>query len=543
MIDREKEMEWRKEYLQEMESILENAAIKYDLERVREQLSPEEFGDEDLTEDEYSLSLFFCNKMIPLMEVVVFVTMNDPFDPEQAVSNEGEYPRYTATEMFNFISGMTNYGKYRIANHFPGNDDAYLTLLDAILTNDEQLFLETVDKEQVDFSEFRRGIREVMFLTQKYYKLLQKIAAPFQDPKSGEVGMDMKGITDFEQFLIEHMPQSRREAFEGYKKIRDEIDELPEDEIDEEIVQKISRLHFPKNKWSDYLQSVLSFETYVSLVNGYTDAEIAIVNSFLDDPKTNFILGAIERTAYILSNKGCNLRKLFVPKSIRNEIDNGELDDLICELHGPGKEIGQDNQKPNAVPTPNPLPGGDDVGGNLEELKPYQFEWPSWEDFKERTSVGIPPSFEFLTELVDRVEDDFKTPEGYEHFKDFMNLVAKYGSIKSDTVMKALLQFVTKKAFEGAAKKIKWNADNYLGRVLYFVVQWISVDDEKLGKTARMTEFCYSNPDMPDKGLDMDRIYTTLQRAKGISTEILNKLHDCYDFIPNTKAAASKRKP
>ena len=527
-----------------MESILTHASVKYDLDRVREQLSPEEFGDEDMTEDDYALVLFTYKKMLPLLEVIIFVRKNDPFNPEQAVSNEGEYPRYTAAEMFNFISGMTNYGKYRIANHFPGNDDAYLTLLDAILTNDEQLFLETVDKEQVDFSEFRHGIRETMFLTHYYSQLLQQLAAPFLDPKSGEIEMDEEELTDREQFLIEHMPQSHREAFGEFTSISkdiEDLEELSEEEIDDALMHISSNLHLSKDMWKDYFRQVIVFGVLEIAINCHTDAEIAIINSFLDDPKTNNILGDIERTAYILSDKGFTPRKLFVPKSIRYEIDNGELDNLINEIHGHVEEIEPDNQKPTDL-KPGQSPEGDDIGENLEEPKPYQFKWPSWEDFKERTSVGIPLSFEFITKLVDRVEDDFKTPEGYEHFKDFMNLVAEYGSIKDDTVMKALLQFVTKKAFEGAAKKIKWNADNYLGRVLYFVVQWISDDDEKLGKTARMTEFCYSNPDMPDKGLDMDRIYTTLQRAKGISTEILNKLHDCYDFIPNTKAAASKRK-
>ena len=534
MIDRRKEQQWRKEYLQEMEIILTQAAMKYDLERVREQLTPEEFGDEDFPEDDdFPLVVFLCNKMLPLMELIIFVMKNDPFNPKHAVSNEGEYPRYTALEMFNFISGMTNYGKYRIANHFPGNDSAYLTLLEAILTNDEQLFLETVEKEQVDFSEFRRGISESMFVTQSLNQFLQQFAAPFLDPKSGEIEMDEEEMIGFEQFLSEHMPPSSREAFGVFTSIQNEISELSGEEIEDKQVVYISELHLSRDMWVDYFQQVVIFCTLEPIINCHTDAEIAVINSFLDDPKTNHILGDIERTVYILSDKELNPGKLFVPRSIRYEIENGELDGLIGEIHGHVEEVGPDKQEPADL-KPSQLPGKEESN---------QFKWPSWEEFNEKTIKGIPAHFDYITKHVAVVEQDFKTPEGYEHFKDFMNLVAEYGSINNDADMKTLLQFVTGKAFDGAKKKIRWKADNFCGRILYFVVQWISNDNDKLAMVDRMTDFYYPESvkdEDKDKGLSNPSVF--LQGAKGIKDSVLKNLHFYYNIIPETREDAKKKR-
>ncbi|MBR5174783.1 MAG: hypothetical protein IKW89_02505 [Bacteroidales bacterium] len=192
-----------------------------------------------------------------------------------------------------------------------------------------------------------------------------------------------------------------------------------------------------------------------------------------------------------------------------------------------------------------PLPGVPEEGmpmiqNEKQDDGKYHFEWPSWDDFNNRTTVGIPPRFEFITKHVKAVEEDLKNPEGYEHFKGFMNLVAEYGSIDNDTDMKTLLQFVTGKAFEGSTMRIRWKADNYLGRTLFLVVQWISDDNDKLGMTARMTEF-YFESGKEDEGLTNPSQF--LQRAKQIDKGILKKLHDQYSFFPSTKAEAkTKRK-
>jgi len=236
--------------------------------------------------------------------------------------------------------------------------------------------------------------------------------------------------------------------------------------------------------------------------------------------------------------------RIFIEDALQDPTLKPILDEITVnpfESEVASEHLNPESQ-PERAPTEVKEPDGDGE-------KKSRFEWPSWEEFKEKTSIGIPRDFEFLTKLVDGIKNDINPEEdsevdskGYERFKRFMNTLADYGSIGDDANMKSLIQFITGKCFAEASSKIRWNADNNLGRVLYFVVQWISDDDEKLGKTARMTDFIYSDPDMPDKGLDMDKISSTLQRAKGIRPDILGRLHDCYAFIPGTKDDAGKRK-
>lgn len=215
---------------------------------------------------------------------------------------------------------------------------------------------------------------------------------------------------------------------------------------------------------------------------------------------------------------------------------------------GEEQESGTKTENTDSGPQPNHQPSDASASEERTDLvagknKGYQFKWPSWDEFNEKTIKGIPAHFDYITKHVAIVEQDFKTPEGYEHFKDFMNLVAEYGSIDNDADMKTLLQFVTGKAFDGAKMKIKWKADNSCGRILYFVVQWISNDNDKLAMVDRMTDFYYSpsvKDEDKDKGLSSPSVF--LQGAKGIKDSVLKNLHFYYNIIPETREDAKKKR-
>lgn len=225
-----------------------------------------------------------------------------------------------------------------------------------------------------------------------------------------------------------------------------------------------------------------------------------------------------------------------------------EIEKEWLKNQGEEQKSGTKTENTDSGPQPNHQPSDASASEERTDLvagknKGYQFKWPSWDEFNEKTIKGIPAHFDYITKHVAIVEQDFKTPEGYEHFKDFMNLVAEYGSIDNDADMKTLLQFVTGKAFDGAKMKIRWKADNSCGRILYFVVQWISNDKDKLAMVDRMTDFYYSES---VKDEDKDKVLSSpsvfLQGAKGIKDSVLNNLHFYYNIIPETREDAKKKR-
>ena len=392
MIDRQKEIEWRKEYLQEMRNTLNAAAEKYNIERIVElhdESDPGEDDDdaEDFTEDEHDLMVFLFQKMLPLSFVLYFDLKNNPFrdDPN---NDKGNYPRYTAEEMYDFISEMTPYGKYRIANHFPGDDKAYQELLEAVFANDKKRFLETIDNHNIDVANFRRCIKGAMFICQNFNLIIQKVERQFTDPSAIEDGEKLSlEIKDAFEYIFEHYS---KEEYDGVRETTallylDDDDE--EEELDDEIdfdEDLLSRIVLFQHSDLDMLHSFFQWSNVLAyFAMGFeaifTDAEISVVNDFLDDPRTNHILGLMERHQYIIMDKGFNPKRFFIPQPIRDEIKNGTLDELLSEIQEKHFFDVPDNQEqPETLQPVDQKPEGDGKPNDTE----YVPHWPTDEELK-----------------------------------------------------------------------------------------------------------------------------------------------------------------
>lgn len=533
---------WRKEYLQEMKNTLENAASIALFDDLYEK------DTSDISDDERLFNEFLFKKQIPLIECLLFQDQNNPFQEDAIGEACGHhFPRYEMSEVFDFIAGMTNYGKYLVINQFPGDDKAFIALRDAVFANDKEAFLSIIEKQNVDFTAVRQKISASMFTVSGYGEMLQsfydRIPNLIETESAGNMLAD---LNDFHEHMKGHLSKLGYDAASSMDYISSVLLDVGKEgmKIDEERLKLLTRFHFSDSEiLGQFLANAFSFGIYsIILETTFSNPELDIVNKFLDDPKTNPMLNDIERFVYLISEGGLSPKKVFIPQPLRSEIEGGGIKRSLQEFNSLLAENEEPDDQEQQEPQPKVEPEGQKPGGERkpEEPKPYRFEWPSWEEFKEKTSIGIPKGFEFLTKLVDGI--DINTKDGYEKFKKFLDVVADYGSIDDDANMMALIQFITGKCFDGASSKIRWEADNKMGRVLFFVVQWISDDDGKLGKTARMTDFKFSNPGNPDTGIDMDKISSTLQRAKGIDDNILDRLHACYAFIPGTKDDAQKRK-
>lgn len=107
---------------------------------------------------------------------------------------------------------------------------------------------------------------------------------------------------------------------------------------------------------------------------------------------------------------------------------------------------------------------------------PYKYKkWPTLKDFLQKEHLQA----YCIRKLQPDVEKDFKSEEGYEHFKRFMNQVAEYGGITNDVDMEALLQFVTGRRFDDAGKHLRWDGTLTNARILFYVVQKISADSTR----------------------------------------------------------------
>lgn len=116
-----------------------------------------------------------------------------------------------------------------------------------------------------------------------------------------------------------------------------------------------------------------------------------------------------------------------------------------------------------------------DIDDDILAPPRYYYSWPTLKDFLQKEHLQA----YCIRKLQPDVEKDFKSEEGYEHFKRFMNQVAEYGGITNDVNMEALLQFVTGRRFDDAGKHLRWDGTLMNARILFYVVQKISADSTR----------------------------------------------------------------
>lgn len=331
---------WRKEYLQELKDTLIRAASNNYLEQILERVSPEETV-EEIGEDGLAYVEFIFLKFIPYLSFLIFYEKNNPLSDKGAPAEKGRYPRYELSEVFDFISGMTNYGKYHLINQFPGDDDTFSVLQRAIFSNEKDVFLEEVKNRNVDFTDLRQRISISMLHVSSTKELISKLQDVFarllsdaeeEDAETFNEDEGTEVATDYFGFLLDHVSPTTREVAESVKKVYQELIGLGEDEeVDKERLHLLSQLRFPEDwLWGLFLGGAFAF-CFLSLINDdiLTDSEYAIVNAFFDDSKTNRMLYEMEKSMYVLSDGEFFPQKLFIPQPLRDEIESGAINELI----------------------------------------------------------------------------------------------------------------------------------------------------------------------------------------------------------------------
>lgn len=359
-------IDWRKEYLQELKDTLIRAASNNYLEQILERVSPEETV-EEIGEDGLAYVEFLFLKFIPYLSFLIFYEKNNPLSDKGAPAEMGRYPRYELSEVFDFISGMTKYGKYHLINQFPGDDDTFSVLQKAIFSNEKDVFLEEVKNRNVDFTDLRQRISASMFSVSSTEELINRIHDGFarmlsdNEDENEETFNEDEGIevaTDYFGFLLDHVSPTAREEVESVKKVYLELIGLGEDEeVDKERLHLLSQLRFPEDwLWGQFLGVTFEF-CLLSLINDdiLTDSEYAIVNAFFDDSKTNRILNEMEKSMYVLSEGEFLPKRMFIPQPLRDEIDSGAINNLIRQFYS---EIERPDDQRQPEQKVGALPGG-----------------------------------------------------------------------------------------------------------------------------------------------------------------------------------------
>lgn len=166
---------------------------------------------------------------------------------------------------------------------------------------------------------------------------------------------------------------------------------------------------------------------------------------------------------------------------------------------------------------------------------PYKYRnWPEREFFLQDAEKGKGVANYFI--LRSEVLNDFKTEEGYQHFRDFMDYLAKCGGISCDAYMESLLQLFTGFRFEEASRVVKWNGKNV--RVLFYVLKYISNEKGRYQRLNREHGVYFPDIDGTDEGFFLGKSAdpgNRLQDGKGIPSNIIESLHNYYDFFPALK--------
>ena len=331
---------WRKEYLQELKDTLLKAASNNYLEQILEKTTPEETA-EEIGEDGLACFEFLFLKFIPFLSFLIFHLKNNPLADKGSLAEMGRYPRYDISEVFDFISGMTNYGKYHVVNQFPGDDDSFKVLQKAVFSNEKEVFLEIAKDRDVDFTDLRQRISLSMFAVSSLEELIQLLCDYFDrmlsddedgDDDSTNEDKEIEVAKDSLDFMFDHLSSATRQIAESAKKAYLDLLGLGDtEEVDRERLHILSELRFPDDwLWGQFLATAFEFGL-MSLVMDecLTESEFAIVNAFFDDPRTNRILNEMEKSMFVLSDGEFCPQKMFIPHPLRETIESGAIKELI----------------------------------------------------------------------------------------------------------------------------------------------------------------------------------------------------------------------
>lgn len=412
MISIQQEQQWRREYLQKMRDILNDARGKYNLERLKE-LYPEDVEElDDLEGDDNSVLPFLLEVIAPILSLMPFIEKNVPA-PQTKEDEEGKgfFPRYTLSEIFDYLSSITDYGKYRLLNQFPGDDDAYQELEKALFSNDKEKFIQIVKDRKLDFSEFRRRIEGNIYFATGTEELIARLIVPFSGQITGEDEFNRweDDLEELGEIMSQHFPQTVYRSVKEIKGIGEDLLELPKDEIDIILPQRISGLHLSNE---DVVQ-VFSVSVYffylfaIIFCSVLKDDELKVINDFLDASENRRVLNGIKRVLYVALegnltiDENCNLNRMFLGQGFKEELKTQNIDALVREFHPkPQITLAPDEQEqPEPQPTLAPTEGKkqeEDVtqeGRDLNE-KPKKRRKPSiWLSEKysmySDTSVGL----------------------------------------------------------------------------------------------------------------------------------------------------------
>lgn len=312
---------WHQEYLQGMKKILTDAANEIHLERIKEDIYSEE-------DDDWSLAVFIYKKCQPLNEMILYFIKNNPFLDNPEYINNSAFPRYSLSDIFDFLSEATDYGKYCIANEFPGNDTIQQQLEDALFSGDKELFLDTIDVEKVDFDLFRRRVRGAMYMYRGLEEMLDAGKVLFDSFEDDDAQNETVNKVDtILKRMINRSPLTANTVMAGLNKYGDELIEDHTDSMSA-IYKVLSDLNFSDDDvWATFGGCRIILIVLFSLGKIKTE-EQKVINDFLDDPETNSILNGLERVEYVLSHGETEPGSFFVPQPLKGEIESGFIDKL-----------------------------------------------------------------------------------------------------------------------------------------------------------------------------------------------------------------------
>ena len=395
MISIQQEQQWRREYLQKMRDILNDARGKYNLERLKE-LYPEDAEElDDLEGDDIFVFKFLLEVIAPILSLVPFIEKNVPA-PQTKGDEEGKgfFPRYTLSEIFDYLSSITDYGKYRLLNQFPGDDDAYQELEKALFSNDKEKFIQIVKDRKLDFSEFRRRIEGNIYFATGTEELIARLIVPFSGQITGEDELNRWGddLEELGEIMSQHSPQTVYRYVKEIKGIGKDLWELPKDEIDFDMLQRISGLHLSNEDVVHMFSvSVYFFLLYsIFFCSVLKDDELKVINDFLDGFENRRVLNGIKRVLYVALegnltiDENCNLNTLFLGQGFKEELKTQNIDALVREFHPkPQITLAPDEQEqPEPQPTLAPTEGKKQDGeGGMKKIEDVP-HWPTEEELK-----------------------------------------------------------------------------------------------------------------------------------------------------------------
>lgn len=470
---------WRKEYLKELKDTLIRAASNNFFEQILEKTGPEEAA-EEIGDDGLAFYEFFFKKLIPFLSFIIYHQKNNPLADKGSLAEMGRYPRYELSEVFDFITGMTNYGKYHVVNQFPGDDDSFEVLQKAIFSNEKDMFLEEIKNRNVDFTDLRQRISATMFAVSSFEEMINRSRDGFMEMLSEkedgdeeslnevEVEDEVEVATDYLGFMFDHLSPAHRQDAESIIKVFQDLLGLGDnEEVDKEKIHMISQLRFPEDwLWGQFLGGAFEL-IFLSIVNddSLTDSEYAIVNAFFDDPKTNRILNEMEKSVYVFSDGQFFPQKMFIPQPLRGEIESGAIKELIRRINSDSIELEEpDDQGPQAIHEKGREPVEDN---------------PSEEELNSNSPLVLPTDFfkndKYIDENIITIGNlpNWVTEASTSQFDQMINYLAgkDFGYIEPSLGNRRLLASIL------SGRRLKTNRSQ---------VQWIERMDKKASKTEKV---------------------------------------------------------